>query len=127
MHTADLFDNEADEVYVIGDGPPLAPLMEKELGSVSGKLINPNDTPYENIRVEICLFGVIIGFFGETPCASQPFHVVAMVNPDGGFSFSDIPTGKYTLMIQLDEATWQNWEKFEVFPGRETQLGEIEP
>lgn len=127
MHTADLFDNEADKVFVIGDGPPLPQLIEKEPGSVSGRLINPDETPYANIQVELCLRGVIIAFYGETPCAGQSFHALATVNPDGGFSFRDIPVGKYTLMIQLDEDTWKNWEKFEVFPGRETQLGEIEP
>jgi hypothetical protein len=127
MHTADLFSNEVDEVFVIGDGPPLPPLMEKEPGSVSGRLINPDGAPYANIQAEICLHGVIIMFFGKTPCANQAYHALATVNPDGSFTFSAIPTGKYTLMIQLDADTWQNWEEFQVFPGIETKLGEIEP
>ncbi|MFN2303000.1 MAG: hypothetical protein ACK2TV_04635, partial [Anaerolineales bacterium] len=116
MHTADIFDNEADDVFVIGNGPPLPPLMEKEPGSVSGRLINPDETLYSNIQVEICLHGVIIAFYGETPCASQAYHALATVNPDGSFYFSDITIGKYTLMIQLNADTWKNWEEFEVFP-----------
>ena len=126
MHTADIYDNEASDIFSIGNGPPLLPLVQKEPGSVSGKLVNEEATVYADIQVEICLHGVIIQYFGATPCANQAYHALAPVNPDGSFSFSNIPAGKYTLMVQLDSNTWKNSKKFEVSPGKETYLRNID-
>lgn len=125
MHTADIYDNDASDVFSIGNGPPLLPLVQKEPGSVRGQLVNEDGTAFTEIQVEICLHGVDMFYFGATPCANQAYHALATVNPDGSFSFSDIPAGKYTLMIQLDSNTWKNSKKFEVFPGKETNLGKI--
>jgi hypothetical protein len=93
MHTADLFDNEPNKVVVLGNGPPLPALIQKEPGSVSGKLTNPSVDTYSNIQVEVCLRGVIIVFYGATPCARQAFHALATVNPDGTFLVENIPQG----------------------------------
>ena len=119
MHTADLFANSADKVIVFGDGPQLPALAPKAPGSVRGKLLNP---PYTNTQVEICLESVIIMYSGATPCARQLYHVVTNVDADGNFEFTDIPVGKYYIMIQEDEDTWYVGYKFEVNPGAITQL-----
>ena len=119
MHTADLFANSADKVIVFGDGPQLPALASKATGSVRGKLLNP---PYTNTQVEICVENVIIMYSGATPCARQPYHTVMNVAADGNFLFTDIPVGKYYLMIQEDEDTWRLGFIFEVNPGEITQL-----
>ena len=119
MHTADLFANSADKVIVFGDGPQLPALAPKTPGSVRGKLLNP---PYTNTQVEICVENVIIMYSGATPCARQPYHAVTNVAADGNFVFTDIPVGKYYLMIQEDEDTWRLGFIFEVNPGEITQL-----
>lgn len=125
MDTANLFDNEPDRVVVLGTGPRLPDHMQKEPGSVSGKLIKTGITEFTNIQVEVCLRGVIIAYYGATPCAGQAFHALATVNPDGTFIVADIPAGKYELMVQIDADTWFSSVSFEISPGTETNLGEI--
>ena len=100
--------------------------MEKEPGAISGTLVNPNVVSYANIQVEVCLRGVVIVFYGATPCSGQAYHSLGGVDPDGSFVITDIPAGNYDLMVQLDEDTWLNSVSFEVHPGETTRLGAID-
>ena len=125
MHTADLYENTADQVVVFGAGPQLPALLQKAPGSVSGRLINPDLTPYTGGQVELCLDRVMFMFFGSTPCSSQSFHILTSADNEGNFSFPDIPVGNYTLMIQVDSNTWRGWNDFEVHSGEDTSLGTI--
>jgi sugar lactone lactonase YvrE len=125
MHTADLYENTADQIIVFGDGPQLPALLQKAPGSVGGRLFNPDGTPYTGWQVELCLNRVMFMFFGPTPCNSQPFHIVTSVDTEGYFFFPDVPVGHYALMIQLDSDTWRSWDYFDVRSGEETSLGMI--
>jgi hypothetical protein len=126
MHTADLYDNEPSQVVVLGEGPPLPALIEKEPGSISGTLVKHAASTFTNIQVEVCLRGVVIVFYGATPCSGQAFHTLGSVNQDGSFLVEGIPAGKYDLMVQLDADTWLNSTSFEVRPGQTTYLGNID-
>ena len=126
MHTADLFANTADQMIVFGDGPRLPALAQKAPGSVRGQLVNSEAAPYTNILVEICVTNVGVIYFGDTPCANQPYRVLIKVAANGEFAVADIPVGHYYLTFQRDEDTWDKGGEFDVHPGEETQLGEID-
>jgi hypothetical protein len=125
MHTADLYANTADAMIILGDGPQLPALALKAPGSVHGKLVNLDPTSYTNMQVEICLEDVGFTFYSVTPCANQDFHALTTVEADGKFMFTDIPVGKYYLMIQVSSTSWSNMGEFEVKPGTVTEFGEI--
>ena len=99
--------------------------MQKEPGSVSGKLIKTGAAEFTNIQVEVCLRGVIIVYYSATLCAGQAFHALATVNPDGTFIVTDIPAGKCDLMVQIYADTWFSSVSFEDLPGAKTNRGEI--
>lgn len=138
MDTAGLFSNNADRVVVLGNGPSLPVPQEKSPGSVSGRLVNLNSAPFTDAQVELCLSSVTGMMTGVTPCAGQPYHTLAAVNPDGSFLFSGIPVGRYHLMIRIGSA-WANMidttasstgseqsPEFTIQPGLETRLGDIQ-
>jgi hypothetical protein len=134
--TSDLYANDALSIIVLGDGPQLPPLTPKSPGSVRGKLVNPNSTTsYANLKVEICLDSSRGRFF-LTPCERQAYHALTTMDADGNFLFTDVPVGKYYLMIEVSPSSWSRMKdasspslgrgtEFEVYPGTETQLGEI--
>ncbi len=136
MHTADLYANDIDDILIFGDGPQLSALAAKAPGSVRGRLVNQDSTAYTDAQVEICLKPVKSQFSGGTPCANQAFHALATVGTDGNFVFTDIPAGRYYLMVRVsyswgtmmdpDLSSYSKDIEFEVKPGEVTQLGEIE-
>ena len=136
-YTSDLYTNTTDAIIVLGDGPQLPALTLKAPGSVRGKSVNPDSPVYEGMQVEICLRPVLTyQKRSPSPCADQAYHALTTMDADGGFLFTDIPVGKYYLMIQIDSSTWSKMvitsaytsrldREFEVYPGTETQLGKI--
>jgi len=136
-YTSDLYTNTTDAIIVLGDGPQLPALTLKAPGSVRGKSVNPDSPVYEGMQVEICLRPVLTyQKRSPSPCADQAYHALTTMDADGGFLFTDIPVGKYYLMIQIDSSTWSRMvitsaytsrldREFEVYPGTETQLGKI--
>jgi hypothetical protein len=123
-YSADLYSNIVEKLIVFGDGPQLPALMLKEPGSIHGRLVNSDPTIYENKQVEICLKD-LTSFHGKTPCEDQAFHAVTTVDIDGNFTFTNIPVGKYFLMIQRDENSWFRYVYFEVVPGALTEFGDF--
>ena len=126
MHTADLYANTADALIVLGDGPRLPALEQKAPGSVHGKVIGPDPAKYTGRQVETCIKAAGIMFYGKTPCGDQAFHVLSTIQADGNFEFTDVPVGKYYLMIQAPSNSWRGTGLFEVKPGTRTELGGIE-
>lgn len=137
-YTADLYANSVDGIIIFGDGPQLTALTLKAPGSVRGKVVNPNSPVYENMQVEVCLEPVIVSSQETTPCADQAYHALTTMDAEGNFLFTNIPVGRYYLMIQISSSTWSRMidpssppsslgAEFEVKPGAETQLGEITP
>jgi hypothetical protein len=138
MFSSDLYSDNIDNIFVFGDGPHLPALVEKAPGSISGRLVDQNLAALGNAQVEICLHTVSDRYSGDSPCADQAYHVLKSADAGGNFLFTDIPVGRYHLMVKafsswfnivvpspyLDPYSNDSYE-FVVTPGAETRLGDI--
>ena len=134
--TSDLYSNIITHIIALGDGPQLPALSPKTPGSVRGRLINSGTISYAGLQVELCLKQVLTARGEKTPCADQAYHALTTMDAEGNFLFTDIPVGKYYLVIQLSPSEWGRGiaagsgrasAQIEVFPGLETWLGEFPP
>ncbi|MCP4541897.1 MAG: hypothetical protein GY832_32610 [Chloroflexi bacterium] len=132
MNNADLADNNIYALAVVKAGPTLPEPMEKASGSMKGRVVLENGQPVAGSTVEICVERLGSSFYGETPCADQPFIRITETDADGHFAFSDLPVGLYVLSVNIDG----NWtqlttelgfssERIPVEAGQETYLGEF--
>ncbi len=132
MDNAGLADNDVRSLAVVEAGPSLPETVDKELASISGRILLENREPAAGAMVEICVEFLGSRFLGETPCADQPFVRQAEMNADGHFVIPDLPAGFYVITVN----TGQSWvqltdehgitsERVLVEAGQETLLGEI--
>ena len=105
MHNSDLTDNEIYEVAVGGQGPTLPEWIEKDTGSLTGKIVS-GEEGVSNTRVEVCTeyIGMIIS--GPTPCSDNPLRQETTTGPDGAFLFAELPVGRYSIALQTSEGQW---------------------
>lgn len=126
MDNSDLMDTRVTFVVVERDGPTLAPLVDKEKGSLTGTL------PVAGMRVEICAEPVNETFFGETPCDGQTFYFSTRSNNEGAFLFENIPAGYYYMFAENNNG-WAELvgelgffsERVLIRPGEQSDLGPL--
>jgi hypothetical protein len=127
MHNSGLLDNWNKQILILGEGPDLPEPEEKTPGSISGQIMQDGQ-PLGNMGVEVCVKNLgAFQYFGDTPCDGQPFLRSTTADDDGKFSFSDLPPGRYFLVVQLSDTKWLIWDEPEssfgrvlVQPGQET-------
>jgi hypothetical protein len=127
MHNSGLLDNWNEHILILGAGPDLPDPEEKPTGSISGQVMQDGQ-PLGNLGVEVCVQNLgAFQYFGDTPCDGQPFLRSTTADDDGKFSISDLPPGRYFLVIQLSDTKWFVWDEPEssfgrvlVRPGQET-------
>jgi hypothetical protein len=127
MHNSGLLDNRVEQILILGEGPDLPPPEEKASGSISGT-VTQDGLPWEYMGVEVCVETLPYAqYFGKTPCDGQPFLRSTTTDADGNFRLSDLPTGRYYLVVQMDDTTWLEWDesgghggRVFVQPGQET-------
>jgi hypothetical protein len=125
-YTSGLYSNYATSLMVLGDGPQLPALAPKEPGAIHGRLMNPDAGTNTTLQAELCLDLDPLDFFlGATPCADQPFHPLTPLGADGSFVFTDVPVGKYFLVVQADQKNWMKVGILDVKLGEIIELGEF--
>jgi hypothetical protein len=118
MHNSELLDNRIEHVLVVGEGPDLPLQEEKPTGSISG-VVTQDALPWGNMGVEVCVEGLGYAFYyGATPCSGQPFLRSTTTDADGKFLIPDLPTGRYVLVFQLGDTTWEEWNDPKGYGGR---------
>lgn len=125
MDNSDLLDNKVAFVVVERDGPTLAPPVDKEKGSLTGKL------PLRYKRVELCIDYVAGKFSGETPCSGQLFFLSTRTDEQGFFSFENVPAGYYSIVAETNNGWAKYFEESGsewvlIRPGEQYDLGELE-
>jgi len=123
MENSDLADNEIKFVVVVKDGPTLPALVEKESGSMTGKLEDAANQPLAGMRVEICVESLGSEFSGETPCSDQPFFLSTETDANGVFTFENVPSGYYVLVAE----TGDSWAQLTTEFGFGSERTPIEP
>jgi hypothetical protein len=106
MHTSELLDNEIDDVFVVGDGPPLAEPVEKMPGKLRGRVLQ-SGVGVPGVRVDACVEYVGMMFSGSTPCSGQPFTATTTTDDEGFFTLDDLPTGYYYVTLRTPEGKWK--------------------
>ena len=106
MHDSPLPDNEVVAIGVAGTGPTLAAPAPKTPGSLTGVAVEAG-TPAAGTTVELCTQGIPYSTDADTtPCADHVFSLQATTGADGGFTFSDVPMGRYAIVIQSSQREW---------------------
>jgi hypothetical protein len=133
MHTSDIASNNVTSIAVQVGGPSLPELIEKEPGSINGRIFF-NGEPLQNVSVEVCVKGIGMFYTGTTPCSEQPFSVRGKTNEQGSFSLV-VPPGHYYLAFkQLDADQWTRLTtgiagmvsmRIDVQPGSDTWIDDI--
>ncbi len=124
MHDSELPMNYFSRVMVLGNGPQLPALIEKETGGMNGTLLNSGN-PLVNSTVEICVQPLALFFSGPTPCSGQPFIAKTVTDASGKFTFTDLPAGDYSVTFQTPDKSWKilsasftvGSKQVRVFPG----------
>ncbi|PKO14467.1 MAG: hypothetical protein CVU39_14530 [Chloroflexi bacterium HGW-Chloroflexi-10] len=123
MHNSDLYANAIDSLLVFGDGPVLPSPVEKENGSIRGRLSGADLQSYQDLTVEIC--AAVVGSQGymTRSCASsdQAYQATTSVDADGNFVFNDVPPGRYYIKGKMPQNDWIRYHWVEVMPGGMTQ------
>lgn len=120
-----------ESIVVVGDGPPLLALIEKESGLLSGRVLIDGD-PIADATVEICIYRVSTKYYDTTPCSGQPFIKATTTNSQARFSFKNIPPGRYTITVGF-KGQWTRFNHLDysftewvlVEENQETDLGDI--
>ncbi|MBK9925505.1 MAG: hypothetical protein IPP66_09460 [Anaerolineales bacterium] len=100
MSNSGLHDNDISFLIVSNDGPALPAVEEKAKGSLTGKLMDANNAPLADMRVEICVETLGTSYSGETPCSDQPFSLSSKTDSTGVFLFENVPAGYYVIVAE---------------------------
>jgi hypothetical protein len=131
MHNADLPDNDALAVAVIGAPAPLPPAIESRPGALAGRLLWRAGVPMGDAAVAICAAaGLVLPGLDAAPCDGKPLAAERHTDADGRFVFLDIPAGNYRLAVRpLKGAPWRvlpiEPERLLVGQRREVSLGDV--
>jgi hypothetical protein len=125
MNTADLADFVIGTIAVAAGGPDLPPPIEREKGTVTGKIIIAGE-PASQMKVEVCAFHFVsMIFFYTSPCGGRHFHFEGTTDQNGVFRFEDLPPGHYSLFYLRQEEQWGGGKNFLIMPGEELVLPDI--
>ncbi|NPV86632.1 MAG: hypothetical protein HPY45_11570 [Anaerolineae bacterium] len=131
MDTAALADNALSSIAVMGGGPALPAALSMPMGAISGRIIEA-DLPLGGVAVELCAGYLDSVFYGETPCADKPLRKRVVTARDGRFVFTDLPAGRYYILVQDNQGVWAWLEMTDgaarpvlVRAGEETALGDL--
>jgi hypothetical protein len=125
MNTADIADFEIGTIAVMAGGPDLPSPVEREHGTVTGKIIIAGE-PASQIMVEVCQFhftGMV--FFYTSPCSSKHLYFEGTTDESGEFRFEDLPSGHYSLYYLWKDEQWGGGKNFLILPGEELMLPDI--
>jgi hypothetical protein len=125
MNTADIADFEIGTIAVMAGGPDLPSPIEKETGSVAGKIIIAGE-PASQIMVEVCAYhftGMV--FYYTSPCGGKHFHFEGTTDENGVFRFEDLPPGYYSRYYLRQDEDWAGGKNFTIMPGEELVLPDI--
>jgi hypothetical protein len=133
MHTSDLAANNVNRIAVQAGGPSLPALIEKESGSISGRIFL-NGQPLQDVDVEVCVKSLGMFYTGNTPCGNQPYIVRGNTDEEGRFSLTVVP-GHYYLNFKPKGA--EKWTRLtsgitgmismriDVLPGQDNRLNDL--
>jgi hypothetical protein len=125
MNTADLADFEIGTIAVAVGGPDLPPPVEKENGSITGKIIIAGE-PAKQINLEVCQFHMTYYYFYRTsPCGGKHFHFEGSTDENGAFRLEGLPPGHYSLFYEPQSDDWNYGKYFLMQPGEELVLPDI--
>lgn len=131
MDTAALADNVVSSIAVTGSGPVLPAALSMPMGAISGRIME-GDLPLVGVLVELCAGYLDSVFYGKTPCADKPLHKRVVTARDGHFVFTDLPVGRYYILVQDNQGVWAWLETTGgtaspvlVRAGEETALGDL--
>ena len=132
MDNSDVLDNEIDALAVNGKGPAVPKVTSKKPGSLSGTIVNGKN-PIANSTIEVCVEFIGSSFSGDSPCGDNPFTKQAKTDKDGKFTLTELPVGRYGLVVLGADGKWQRMtdsssinSKIEVTEGRDTDIGTID-
>lgn len=133
MHTSDIAANNISSFAIQAGGPSLPAPIEKELGSISGRIFLNGQTAPDAI-VQICVKSLGLYFTGGSPCDNQPFLKAGKTDEEGRFTLT-VPTGHYYLAFRTKDA--EKWSRLtsgitgltsmriDVSPGKDNRLNDI--
>jgi len=129
MYTADLADFEIGTIAVMVGGPDLPSPVEREKGTVTGKIIISGQ-PAQQIKMEICQFHMgYMMFFTTSPCGGKHFQFEGTTDgttdENGAFRLENLPPGRYSLFYLPQEEHWRGGKPFLLMPGEELVLPDI--
>jgi hypothetical protein len=132
MENSDIGDNFIEFIAIINDGPSLPALVEKETGTLTGKLEDAASKPLAGMRVEICVEPLGSQFSGDTPCSEQPFFLSTETDANGIFRFENVPTGYYVFVAETGDGWAQLTTEFGIGsersliqPGEDYDIGTL--
>jgi serine/threonine protein kinase len=135
MHNADLVANNIRAIAVAGLGPTLPELIEKNPGTLTGRMVTREGEPVVNAAVEMCVTHINIDrFSGASPCAEHPYMLQTTTDADGSFVVTNVPGGYYQLVVNDPQAGWVildektsslEDERVLLEPGQETNLLQV--
>jgi hypothetical protein len=117
MHSADLTDNRILQIQVTGEGPTLPALIEKQPGSLSGRILIDGE-PVSGVSVEVCVEGLGQFYSGSTPCEKQAYKSSTKTNEEGEFTFQDLLAGRYSLAFKEPGGDWTRLTTYLGFSSR---------
>lgn len=131
MDNANMSSNRIVSLAIVNGGPALPAPIEKAPGSMTG-FFTLDGTAYADAIVEICVEELYSSFNGETPCEEQPYSQQSTTNSDGVFTFTDVPVGLYSIVVQTEDG-WAKYtgefglgsEFVQIVEGEETEVGEL--
>ena len=111
MADSDVPDDEVNAIAIAARGPGLPTPVARAPGALTGHFLR-GETPQVGMRVEICPGYLGMFYFGSTPCAGQPFLRATKTDAVGGFMFTRVPVGWYSITFLPPGGKWtvvSNW------------------
>ncbi len=133
MHTSDIAANSISSFAIQAGGPSLPAPIEKELGSISGRIFLNGQTAPDAI-VQVCVKSLGMYFTGGSPCDNQPYLKAGKTDEEGRFTLT-VPSGHYYLAFRTKDA--EKWTRLtsgiagiasmriDVLPGKDNRLNDI--
>jgi len=105
MSDSNVPDDAVVALAVAAKGPTLPKHVNKKPGTFKGRIVR-SGTAQTGIPVEICAGYIGIMYFGDTPCAGQPRLMTTTTDSSGGFVFTGVPVGWYSLTFLPSGGKW---------------------